>query len=212
MSRKRLAAVWLVVAASSLGSAHARLVRGPCCDLLPGAIAEAPPLNGMRRAGDDVTVVALGVAVYPAELLPGRYGDVRVEAGAEIVLGSGTYAIDSLSLGTGAVVWFAPFDATGDEAVDAVSLRVMGKLDVGSAAEFALLDPDSATTRDVEITVFGGGRLTIPAQAVVRGTLLAPRAKVTFRQGSRLEGAVYAHRVHVDPGVDVRYHPRPEDD
>lgn len=220
MLRNLFAVLSIAAAASVAGSAEARIdaeARGrdgapPGFSALAATLAASPPLSGMRRDGGDVTVAALGAAIYPAELLPGRYGHVRIEDGAEVVLSSGAYAIESLSVGAGAVVWFDPFDATGDKAVEVVSVRVSRRLAVGTAAEFALIDPQMATTRDVEITVMQTRRLTIPPQAVVRGTLLAPKAKVRFREGSRLEGAVYAHRVHVDRGVVVRYHPRPEDD
>jgi hypothetical protein len=134
---------------------------------------------------------------------------LRVESGAEVVLSSGNYSIDSLLIGQDGIVWLDPYDRTGDGAVDPVVVKAH-KLDVDRGAEFAIIDPFHASTRDVEITVLQHGRIKIPSNAVVRGTLLAPKAKVTFQEGSRLEGAVFAESVRLDPGVEIEFHERAE--
>jgi len=173
--------------------------------------SEPPPLTGMRRSRANVVVEAVGGGVYPADLPPGTYRTVRVEPGAEVVLSSGVYSIDSLLVGEDGIVWLDAYDLTGDDAVDPVAVTVR-KLEVGRGAEFAIIDPFNASTRDVEITVLQNGRLKIPSNAVVRGTLLAPKAKVTFKEGSRLEGAVFAKSVQLDPGVEIEFHERAETD
>lgn len=164
------------------------------------------PLSGMSEHDGQVLVRAIGGGVYPADLPPGSYGTVRLEPGAEIVLSSGEYFIETLSVGAGATVWLDAFDVSGDDRIDSILVRVARKLDVAEGAELAILDPTVTSTRNIEITVLQRNHLTIPPNAIVRGTLLAPQAKVTFQEGSRLEGAVYADRVRLYPGVVVVYH------
>jgi hypothetical protein len=173
--------------------------------------SEPPPLTGMRRNKANVVVEAIGGGVYPADLPPGTYHTVRIEPGAEVVLSSGAYSIDSLLVGQDGIVWLDAYDLTGDGVVDPVIVTAR-KLDVDRGAEFAIIDPFNASTRHVEITVLQHGRITIPSDAVVRGTLLAPNAKVTFQEGSRLEGAVFAESVRLDPGVEIEFHDRAEAD
>jgi len=194
---------------------HGNTTRGagglPSLGAMVRHFSEPPPLTGMRRTKANVVVEAIGGGVYPADLPPGTYRTVRVEPGAEVVFSSGAYSIDSLLVGEEGIVWLDAYDLTGDEAVDPISVTVR-KLEVDRGAEFAIIDPFNSSTRDVEITVLQHGRLKIPSNAVVRGTLLAPKAKVTFQEGSRLEGAVFAQSVQLDPGVEIELHDRAEVD
>lgn len=201
-------AIWLLaVGLSSAVETHAARATPAPLWVAPPA-RTALPLNGLSRTGNDVTVAAVDGGAYPADLRPGHYGRVRIEAGAEIVLTSGEYSFDALVVAEGAVVWLDPCDAAGDEGNDPIALRVLRDFEIGPGAEFAFIDPATNSTRDIEIMVLRKGRLTIPEDAIVRGTLLAPRAKVTFREGSRLEGAVFADRLRFEPGVAVVYHER----
>ncbi len=199
------AAVWLSQSSTAhVGSARARAKMDASGLTL---VRSTPsPLSGMTEHEGQVLIRAIGGGAYPADLPPGAYGTVRLEPGAEIVLSSGDYFIEALEVGAGATVWLDAFDVTGDDRIDSVRVRVTRRLDVAEGAELAILDPTVTSTRHIEITVLQRNHLTIPSNAVVRGTLLAPQAKVTFREGSRLEGAVYADRVRLDPGVVVVYH------
>lgn len=217
MRRHRLLSIALCAAACLPGSgSRAHVDDGntigdsgglPSLGAMVRHFSEPPPLTGLRRNKAGVVVEAIGGGVYPADLPPGTYGSVRVESGAEVVLSSGAYSIDSLLVGQDGIVWLDAFDVTGDGAVDPVVVTAR-KFEVERGAEFAIIDPINASTRHVEITVLQNGRIKIPSDAVVRGTFLAPKAKVTFQEGSRLEGAVFAERVRLDPGVEVEYHDR----
>ena len=65
--------------------------------------SQPSPLNGLKIADGSVLVAAGLPGVYPADLPPGNYLTVQLEQGADVVLSSGEYHIQTLVLGAGAL-------------------------------------------------------------------------------------------------------------
>lgn len=152
------------------------------------------PIVEVTPGSDRVSVRRGGVR----NIAPGSYGDVRIGANATIVLSPGIYNVNSFIVGDGALVQF-------DSVAGYIDLNVAGNLDVGDDAEW-VVSPFPATTRDVVVSVSKTGNILIGRDAIVRGTIIAPLSKVTFRRGSFLEGSVHADFVTFELGASFEFH------
>ncbi|CAB1083455.1 hypothetical protein D1AOALGA4SA_11018, partial [Olavius algarvensis Delta 1 endosymbiont] len=136
----------------------------------------------------------------PIDLAPGSYGRVRVDKGAILRLAGGEYAIRELDVGDRALILIQ----------GPVEIHLLKNLDIDDYVEWMITG--STPIRDVKIYLHGK-KAEIDDHAVIRGTLIAPRAKVRFKKFSRLHGAVYARKIDLAEGVYVfhqdEHHPQP---
>jgi uncharacterized repeat protein (TIGR01451 family) len=145
--------------------------------------------------GEDVTIQPEGELALP----PGRYGILWVLEGARVTLESGEYFFERLYIETDATVLFNVIN-------DPISINVADNLEVQESAEFKIAPESEGTTRDITINAMQQGNIKIRPNAIVCGILVAPNAKVTFQDHSKLEGAAYARIISLENGVNVQYH------
>ncbi|MHC4320938.1 MAG: hypothetical protein ACYST3_01550, partial [Planctomycetota bacterium] len=151
------------------------------------------PSISFGAGGEDIKVPENG----SESLAQASYGKVSVGKGAELLLVGGDYFIEELYVDDDATIWFDPADGP-------ITLNVKKKLDLGESIEMKL---SSGRTRDITINVLQEEeQIIIGSGTIVRGTLVAPYAKVAFKECSRLEGACYAEFICLDKGVITKYH------
>ncbi len=160
------------------------------------------PSITFTAGGSNITVGASQSAVLP----PGKYGNVRVSQNAQLTLSSGDYYFNTLQLEQNAKVLLDVKDITGDQKIDPLNINVVSKLELKDSAAFEIAEGSKGTTRDVAINAIQKGDITINPKAIIRGVLVAPNAKVTFQDQSRLEGAAYARFISLEKGVNIQYH------
>jgi len=143
-----------------------------------------------------------------ATLAPGAYGAVQVAAGGTLVLSGGLYQVESIDLGTSAVVVFHA----------ATELRI--KTELGSKARAKLiLDPSVSGLKASQVVIYVAGRdedchhieadddgddagavtVHIGAQNLVQANIYALRGTVWLKSKTQATGAFIG--VHVRVGV-----------
>jgi RHS repeat-associated protein len=127
---------------------------------------------------------------------PGAYGRVEVKRGATLQFTAGSYFLRELKTDDAAILIF-------DVSEDVSELNVAKKLEFGKDADLRII---KGSTRAVLINYAGKKDVEIEDRCILRGTLVAPRARVELEKGSRLEGAVYARKIYLDPGVSFQFH------
>lgn len=160
------------------------------------------PSVNFTAGGANITVSASN----PIILTPGKYGNVRVSQNANIILSSGEYYFNAFQLEQNAKALLDVKDTTGDQKVEPLSINIVNKLEVKDSTAFEIAAGSKGTTRDITINAIQKGDITINPKAVIRGILVAPNAKVTFQDQSRLEGAAYARFISLEKGVNIQYH------
>jgi len=155
---------------------------------LPAVGLPQPVFEFSRRAPD--REARLG---SPLDLEPGSYGRIRVDKGAVLRLAGGEYAIKELDTGDHALILIQ----------GPVEIHVRKNLDIDDYVEWMITGETS--TRDVKVYLHGK-KAEIDDHAVIRATMIAPRAKVKFKKYSRLHGAVFARKIELDEGVYLYSH------
>ena len=155
---------------------------------LPAVGLPQPIFEFSRRAPD--REARLG---SPLDLEPGSYGRIRVDKGAVLRLAGGEYAIKELDTGDHALILIQ----------GPVEIHVQKNLDIDDYVEWMITGATS--TRDVNVYLHGK-KAEIDDHAIIRATLVAPRAKVKFKKNSRLHGAVFARKIDLDEGVALFHH------
>jgi len=153
------------------------------------------PSPSFSAGGPDIEVPVGGVHT----LSPGSYGRIKVRACADLYLSSGDYYIDELDTDPQAIVWV---DLTGGP----ITINVVTELDIDDGVAIIIRPEDSGTTTDITINALQEEKIEIEYDATLRGTLIAPNAKVKFEDNSSLEGAVYAREISLDSGVSFIHH------
>ena len=128
------------------------------------------------------------------DLIPGAYGRLLLQTGAEVRLRPGVYTFREIVAGAGSLL---SFDTEGGT----VTVDIVRSLELGEQAELRLQRGISA---DVRLNV--QGQVSIGGGAIVRGTLTAPSATVVLPHGARLEGSLYARQIRVRPGASFHAH------
>lgn len=131
-------------------------------------------------------------------LAPGAYGNVTVGSGAQLRLQTGAYNFRSFLIDPLAVVYL-------DSLAGPIDIRVQERVVIGEGAEM-VVPPFPASTRDITLYIQKEGDIHILDGAVVRGNLIAPFSKLTFKSSSRLLGAAYANMIVVENGASFEYH------
>jgi hypothetical protein len=149
-----------------------------------------------------------------ATLAPGRYGDIRVEQGATLVLTGGLYEVASLDLDNGAAVI----------ARGATEIRIERELDAGAGSR---LMPDQTVAglgaADLVVYVAGdddscrhtpipdldgdnAGRTSvhIGPHSLVRANVYAARGTVWLKSGTQATGSFIGVRVRIGQRVTLR--------
>jgi hypothetical protein len=149
-----------------------------------------------------------------ATLTPGRYGDVRVEQGATLVLTGGLYEVSSLDLDNGAAVIVR----------GATEIRVERELDAGvrsrlmpddtiaglGAADLVIyVAGDDDTCRHTPIPDLDGdnaGRTSvhIGPNSLVRANIYAARGTVWLKSGTQATGSFIGVRVRIGQRVTLK--------
>jgi RHS repeat-associated protein len=143
-------------------------------------------------AGDDIKIPKNETVT----LAPGSYGRVEVKDGATVHLSSGDYYFVEFDTDEFARVIFT---ITGDPAI----INVIEKLDIDEDVDMQII---GGGTRDVYFNYSGTKEIEIENRGLLLGTLNAPRAKVEFEKGSRLEGAVHARKIYLEKDVSFQFH------
>jgi len=148
-------------------------------------------------AGDDDVEVDEGKT---KTLVPGDYGEVKVEKGGKLKLSSGTYNLASLELGEKSVLFI---DLTSSLPI---VINVDEKLEFGKKATMKLVPSTASTSlitfnleEDDDVVVIGEG-------SKVFGSFIAPEATVEIGLKARLKGAVCAENIIVLKGVRFVHH------
>ena len=136
----------------------------------------------------------------PFTLEPGTYGELLVSEGSEIILKTGEYFFDSLHIELNATVFFDV-----DENMK-ITVNVVKVFEVLEGAKFEIAPECKGTTRDIHINIMDKGNINIRPYASLCGIFVAPDAKITFQEHSRLEGAVYARFISLEKDVRIEYH------
>jgi cytoskeletal protein CcmA (bactofilin family) len=129
-------------------------------------------------------------------LEPGSYGRIKVRKYATLNLSAGEYFFRVLDTGPHTVI---NIDLQGG----AVTINVKYKLDIDDYVE---VRPHSGVSRDLTFNCLTRGQINIQKHARVWGTIIAPRGKVKFKNGSSIQGAVYARKISMDKKTHFAFH------
>jgi len=150
------------------------------------------PSISFSAAGPDLEVPAS----TEQTLAPGSFGRVAVKKGATLHLAAGSYFLRELKADDSAIL-------NCEASAGPIELNVVKKLEFGKNAVVQITGGD---TRDVSLNYVGKKDVKIGDRGVLRGTLVAPGAKIEFKKDARFQGAVYAKRIYLDKGVSFQFH------
>lgn len=156
------------------------------------------PVLAFAAGGEDIRVEA--DPGMPFTLAPGIYGGLIVAKNAVLILESGEYFFDSLRIASDAQV---RLDVNEDEQI---SINIVRGFDIGKGSRLEIAAESKATTREVSINIMDGGNINIGSSASLDGIIVAPSAKITFQENSKLAGAVYAWFISLEENVRIEYH------
>jgi hypothetical protein len=150
----------------------------PFCTLPALACVKGAPGVDVRRRGTG------------APLGPGTYGDVRVANDARLVLGAGTYALCSLTVGRN-----VELEVTGS---GPTVLNVAGNVRLANGAVLRVAPGAPPVVVNV-----GGKRVRIGRKAEVAAEVTAPRARLSLGSGGRLTGGFCVGQAFAGKGIQL---------
>jgi hypothetical protein len=172
-------------------------VTGGALEQETGALVTDARVDGIARAHSLDWVVSFGTGTKThvttswgqvVELPPGEYGSVVVNAGAQVVLQSGSYRFDSLH-------------------VDRQATLSLGSGEIVVHVASSLVHGGATTSGDTSLVLGYLGSETAWIEASLAATVVAPRAELVMGSApnSIYRGAFFARRIVVGPGTTVEF-------
>jgi|GEM_PF-5978378 len=150
----------------------------------------------------NLTIGSLDVILNPWTtriLAPGIYNNLDVGYGSTLVLSSGTYVFNSMQVRADGKLRLT-------SGRDPVKLDIAGNFQFGDRA--TMIFDGEVLPRRLHVTAYGTGTSIVSWDAVLQGTLSAPRANVLLRSRSKVIGGVVAGSVTAEPDAVVQWAPR----
>lgn len=138
----------------------------------------------------------------PQKLAPGAYRNVQVSTNGGLYLESGTYSLNTLTLGQNATLYFNCSNGP-------VDLRVLTTLTIGKADRL-IINQGTLSPSDIRIYSHQTTALQIGTDSRIEAILTVPRASVTVGDRTAVAGKLRANAITI--GYDVSVNGSPVDD